>query len=446
MRKRTTINIIISMIWILAGCNAALNPDEVLTQYLTALDKGNYPEAYNYIAAQDKAIKTEADYARENAGTSAALLAEAFRDKWSFAIREVTVNGTTATISVMRTMPDVRAILNSIPDDAASGGFMEKDFKKLSAKDIRAKLKGKEIPVMTSIETYAMLREGENWKISFDWKKQAEEKARQDKIAALLSEANQLRKINNLSAAIDKYNQVLGLDNDLPQALVEKAEVEKEIRLLQEKQAYYKNIELQNIRIEKQKARGSDVVKESIVGTVINQGDRTLNRVKIAVYFLDQDGKEIDYPALATEFFYREENQPLTPQSKRDFGFTIEGYAPPSWGGKVEVKITDLEFDTREQVDKNTTAPAAAATTIAPSTTTVESAPPAAMVPKDALPDAVVSKEAAAHNARYHKVKPKETLYSIARRYGMSADEVYRLNNLKPTQNIRPGQKLLVAP
>ena len=446
MEKRSILNVIIAMIWLLTGCSVAVNPDEVLTQYLTALNKGNYREAYTFISAQDKAIKTPDDYAREHAGTSAALLAEAFREKCSFTVREVAITGNAATISVMRTMPDVRAILNSITDDAASGGFMEKDFKKLSAKDIRAKLKGKEIPVMTTIETYAMLREGENWKISFDWKKQAEEKAKQDKIAALLAEANQLRKINNLSAAIDKYNQVLALDNDLPQALVEKAEVEKEIRLLQEKQAYYKNIELQNIRIEKQKARGSDAVKESIVGTVINQGDRTLDRVKIAVYFLDQDGKEIEYPALATEFFYREENQPLTPKSKRDFGFTIEGYAPPSWGGKVEVKITDLEFDTREQVDKNAPSPGAAATTIAPSTTTVESAPPAALVPKDALPDAVVSKEAAVHNARYHRVKPKETVYSIARRYGMSADELYRLNNLEKTKNIKPGQKLLVAP
>ena len=446
MKSRAIITVSIFTMWILAGCNAAINPDEVLTQYLTALDKGNYPEAYNYISAQDKAVKTAADYARENAGTSVALLAEAFRDKWSFTIREVTINGTTATIAVVRTMPEVRAILRNMNDDASAAAVGEKDLIKLSAKDIRAKLKGKEIPVTTTLETYTMKREGENWKIYFDWKKQTEEKSKQAKIDALLSEANQLRKINNLTAAVDKYNQVLALDNDLPQALAEKAEVEKEMRMLQEKREYFKNIELQSIRIEKQKARGSDVIKESIVGTVINQGDRTLGRVKIAVYFLDQDGKEIDYPALATEFFYRDENQLLTPKSKRDFGFTIEGYAPPSWGGKVEVKITDLEFDTREQVDKNTTAPAAAATTIAPSTTTVESAPPAAMVPKDALPDAVVSKEAAAHNARYHKVKPKETLYSIARRYGISADEVYRLNNLKPTQNIRPGQKLLVAP
>jgi len=66
----------------------------------------------------------------------------------------------------------------------------------------------------------------------------------------------------------------------------------------------------------------------------------------------------------------------------------------------------------------------------------VESAPPASMAPK----------EAAAQTARYHRVKPKETLYSIARRYGISADEIYRLNNLKQTQNIKPGQKLLVAP
>jgi hypothetical protein len=281
-------------------------------------------------------------------------------------------------MAVVRTMPDVRAILNSIAADASSAGFSEKDLKKLSAKEIRAKLQGKEIPVMTKQETFTMIREAENWKIYFDWKKQTEEKSKQDKIDALLSEANQLRKINNLSAAVDKYNQVLALDNDLPQAQAEKAEAEKEIRMLQEKQEYFKNIELQNIRIEKQKARGTDVIKDSIVGTIINQGNKTLGRVKIAVYFLDQEGKEIDYPALATEFFFREENQLLTPMSKRDFGFTLEGYAPPSWAGKVTVRITDLEFDTREQVDKKSAPQGPAATTIAPATTTAESAPPAA--------------------------------------------------------------------
>ncbi len=65
MKKRAIITVSIFTMWILAGCNAAINPDEVLTQYLNALDKGNYPEAYNYISALDKAIKTAADYARK---------------------------------------------------------------------------------------------------------------------------------------------------------------------------------------------------------------------------------------------------------------------------------------------------------------------------------------------------------------------------------------------
>jgi LysM repeat protein len=48
--------------------------------------------------------------------------------------------------------------------------------------------------------------------------------------------------------------------------------------------------------------------------------------------------------------------------------------------------------------------------------------------------------------ARYHEVRPGETLYHIASKYGMTVDELRRLNNLKPNQAIRPGQKLAVTP
>ena len=378
MRIKVNIMITIFALWILAGCSSSPEPDEILTHYLNALGQGNYQAAYNYIAGADRAVKTAAAYAKENAGTSTALLAEAFKDKCSFTIREIAINGNTATVAVVRSMPDVRAILGSIAGDNSAAGFTEKDLMKLSAKEISAKLKGKEIPVVTTQESYIMVKEAADWRIYFDWKKQTEEKTRQDKIDSLLSEANQLRKINNLSAAVDKYNQVLALDNDLPQALAEKAEIEKEIGMLQEKQEYFKQIELQDIRIEKQKARGTDAIKDSIVGTIINKGDKALARVKIAVYFLDQEGREIDYPALATDFFFRQENQPLTPMSRRDFGFTLEGYAPPAWAGKVTVKVADLEFDTRERSEKKPIVPGAATSAIAPVTTTAETAPPAA--------------------------------------------------------------------
>ena len=47
---------------------------------------------------------------------------------------------------------------------------------------------------------------------------------------------------------------------------------------------------------------------------------------------------------------------------------------------------------------------------------------------------------------RYHEVRSGETLYRISRQYGISVDELCRLNNLTPEQAIHPGQKLLVAP
>ena len=66
------------------------------------------------------------------------------------------------------------------------------------------------------------------------------------------------------------------------------------------------------------------------------------------------------------------------------------------------------------------------------------SVPPAA---KPAQPPAAVSQG----QKRHHTVSRGETLYSIAKRYGLSVDELRRLNNLNLDQPILAGQKLLVV-
>ena len=48
--------------------------------------------------------------------------------------------------------------------------------------------------------------------------------------------------------------------------------------------------------------------------------------------------------------------------------------------------------------------------------------------------------------SRYHEVRSGENLYRIALQYGITVDELCRLNNITPDQVIRPGQRLLVAP
>ena len=46
---------------------------------------------------------------------------------------------------------------------------------------------------------------------------------------------------------------------------------------------------------------------------------------------------------------------------------------------------------------------------------------------------------------KYHEVKPKETLFGIGKTYGLTVDELRRLNNMGPTEMVRSGQKLKVS-
>lgn len=47
---------------------------------------------------------------------------------------------------------------------------------------------------------------------------------------------------------------------------------------------------------------------------------------------------------------------------------------------------------------------------------------------------------------RYHVVRQGEVLFKIARQYGISVNELCRLNNITQKAVIRPGQKLFIGP
>ena len=64
-------------------------------------------------------------------------------------------------------------------------------------------------------------------------------------------------------------------------------------------------------------------------------------------------------------------------------------------------------------------------------------------IPQLATASRVTSRNAAKHAAaRFHKVGKGDTLYSIARKRGTSVDQICKLNNIKKTHKIRPGQIL----
>jgi LysM repeat protein len=69
-------------------------------------------------------------------------------------------------------------------------------------------------------------------------------------------------------------------------------------------------------------------------------------------------------------------------------------------------------------------------------TTTVEASA------KPAAKKETVSRE----KRQYHTVRSGDTLFRIALKYGIPLDELRRINNLTPNQDIYPDQKLLVTP
>ena len=85
----------------------------------------------------------------------------------------------------------------------------------------------------------------------------------------------------------------------------------------------------------------------------------------------------------------------------------------------------------------------------------VEAAKPEPAKPEPAEPEpakreaakpTVKPKPVAQSQGLFHEVRRGDTLYQISRKYGITVDEIRRLNNLTKSQTIQPGQKLLVNP
>jgi hypothetical protein len=82
-------------------------------------------------------------------------------------------------------------------------------------------------------------------------------------------------------------------------------------------------------------------------GRVKNMGERTLKKVEITVYCLGPEGKPVlekSYlPVLVRDMSFSDSGKPLKPGYSRRFGVELDD-APTEWAKKVDVKVTQVEF------------------------------------------------------------------------------------------------------
>lgn len=174
------------------------------------------------------------------------------------------------------------------------------------------------------------------------------QKRKKKKVNALLSEAYKLKREKKLHGALAKYNEILELDSKVVEAKEGVKETETELKKFQEKQEYMPKIELKDFRVAEGQKYSFGDPEPGVFGTIVNGGDRTLSEVEVTVYFLDKNGtvvgEEDFHPVLVSSYSFGGDNKPLKPNYVKDFGYTVKKYAPSTWAGKVNGKITNIEF------------------------------------------------------------------------------------------------------
>lgn len=57
----------------------------------------------------------------------------------------------------------------------------------------------------------------------------------------------------------------------------------------------------------------------------------------------------------------------------------------------------------------------------------------------------IVQADSGSNPQTFHTVRPGDTLYSISKRYDITLDDLYRINQFSPGEKIYPGQKLSIS-
>ena len=111
---------------------------------------------------------------------------------------------------------------------------------------------------------------------------------------------------------------------------------------------YRAKVVIEDLRLTQERSFFGDSVS-SLAGRVRNTGDKTLRRVRIIVYFLDDQGNEIGETELNAVLYSEDllplgHEAPLRPNYVKDFSYSLDD-APSTWGGTLyRVVLGSIEF------------------------------------------------------------------------------------------------------
>lgn len=158
--------------WLGNGGSRASEPVAVLEKYLKSLYARDFRQAYRFISAADRELKTRSGYVRERGSFDGVALEAARKLSGLIAIRPVTqqFDGTQNHFKVALKLPDANAVSDLLLgwDEKRLNALPGPEQKKLLT-TIDQLIQDEKLPMIEGEEEFILVQEGSQWKIFLNW-------------------------------------------------------------------------------------------------------------------------------------------------------------------------------------------------------------------------------------------------------------------------------------
>ena len=353
-------NLLLILALFVVGCSeeASKFSDANLTALAYVKNSKNldFNLAYEFLSQKDKNVLSKEDYEEFKNPEVMIEIAKAIALQSEYKIKETSIEEKSANVIVEISSPDYSFLFQSIVASAFRSAFdtskendgQLEDF----SKDVSKLIEDGDVPKKIIDQSVQLVLENDEWKVSEGLKVAYQKRINKKKIDELLSIASSLDKKKKYSEAINTYKEILNIDDSNADAISSMKKVEDKLTEQKIKQDYLNKIEIFDFKATWINTYSSKNVP-AVRFAIRNNGDRSLDKVEVTVYFYDVNDNAIFekkyLPVLAGS--YLSNDGPLKPnyikRQKEDNYYTIDELGP-EWLGKADAIVSDLRFSEEE--------------------------------------------------------------------------------------------------
>jgi cytochrome c oxidase assembly protein CtaG/Cox11 len=160
------------LLWVDAERKRPNEPVDVLTKYLELLYARDFRQAYPFISAADRELKTRRDYVRERGAFDGLALDAARKLSGLIEIRPLNqeTDGPQNRVKIAMKLPDANAVSDLLLgwDEKKLDALPAAEQKKILSK-IDELVRSNRMPMIEGEEEFVLVQEGSRWKVFLNW-------------------------------------------------------------------------------------------------------------------------------------------------------------------------------------------------------------------------------------------------------------------------------------